>query len=82
MICEACRDQCSAGPGMCGPLDYADLIVAAELGMGDIDAVVEAHQRTDHAMPLDGAVYRCKAGHTKDAAPADVMRAAGLEPML
>ena len=37
---------------------------------------------TTHAMTLDGALWRCRAGHETEAAPAVVMSAAGMEPMI
>ena len=82
MICTSCRDQCIFEGGMCAPMDYVSRVVAEEVGITDVDAAVRDHQHVEHYFPLDGAVYRCKSGHTKDAAPADVMRAAGMEPML
>ena len=42
---------------MCAPLGYVDLVVAAELGIGDIDAVVE--RPPTQAVPRD-APRRCR----------------------
>ena len=43
---------------------------------------VESDIRDWHGMMLSGTRYRCAEGHEAEAAPADVMRAAGVPQLL
>ena len=44
--------------------------------------IVGDHRRDAHRMNITGALWTCERGHELDANPSDVMKAAGMKPML
>ena len=81
MKCKACRQRCKDEGGLCGPLDYEEAKAVDMAGMDAVNAA-DTHKATEHGMTLGGALWQCAKGHDVDAAPADVMRGAGVRPML
>ena len=81
MTCSICRAACIAGGNLCAPLDWESREAATEAGI-DPDAFKREHVAAQHKMALSGPVWRCEYGHTMDATGYEMMKAAGIPPML
>ena len=81
MKCKVCQQQCTDEGGLCGGFTFEEREGLRAEGFA-VGPAIARHKATDHAMTLAGALWQCAKGHDVDAAPADVMRAAGVRPML
>ena len=83
MNCQKCVGECEKQGGLCGIIGRDEREGLHDMGMkdSDIDAHVKEH-RASHTMAIQGHAWVCLKGHRVEAAPADAMRAAGMEPML
>ena len=79
--CSQCQHACVEEGGLCAPGDAHSVEVAQEAGI-DFHDEQRLHKVRAHKMTIEGAVWRCERGHTREASGQEAMLAAGMEPML
>ena len=84
MNCQKCVAECEKQGGLCGIIDRETFEGLKNAGWKDneIGGRVKTHRELEHTMAIRGHAWVCPKGHKVEAAPADAMRAAGMEPML